>query len=107
MALDDTALGDLALDPRLLDRIGILDSDGRIILRQLPDLLLRFFRLMKPLGGKTDIVLGQSHAGVGREKCKSWSKKAGCGNMINMLNGSRQTELGFAAVQTRRGAEFI
>jgi hypothetical protein len=30
---------------------------------------------MKPLGGKTDIVLGQSHAGIGREKRKSWSKR--------------------------------
>ena len=104
MALDDAALGDLDLDPRLLDRIGILDGDAGMILRQLPDLLRRLLRLMKPLGGKTDIVLGQSHAGIGREKLE---QKAGCGNMINMLNGSRQTELGFAAVQTRRGAEFI
>ena len=78
-----------------------------MILRQLPDLLLRLLRLMKPLGGKTDIVLGQSHAGIGREKAQKLEQKAGCGNMINMLNGSRQTELGFVAVQTRRGAEFM
>jgi len=63
VAFDDAALGDLDRDPRLLDRIGILDGDGGIILRQLPDLRTGPLRLMKPLGGKTDIVVGQSHAG--------------------------------------------
>src|SRR5665213_4617722 len=45
----------------------------------------------------------------GSAKC---GQKGGCGKLINMLNGSDQTELAFAAVQTRRrtsdhGAEAI
>ena len=62
MALDDAALGDLDLDPRLLDRIGIRDGDAGMIQRQLPDLLAGLFRLMQPLGGEADIVFGQCHA---------------------------------------------
>jgi hypothetical protein len=54
------------------------------------------FRLVKPLGGNADIVLGQGHVG-------SASQVNGrvCENMINMLNCSGQTERDFAAVQTR------
>src|SRR6266568_8091556 len=33
VAFDDAALGDLDLDPRLLDGIGVLDSDARVIQR--------------------------------------------------------------------------
>jgi hypothetical protein len=34
-----------------------------MIERQLPDLFPGFFRMMQPLGGKTDIVCCQRHAG--------------------------------------------
>jgi hypothetical protein len=37
----------------------------------------------------------------------AWSgEKVGCGNMINMLNVSDQTELAFAAVQRAAWAKF-
>ena len=62
-----------------------------MIQRQLPDLLLGLFRLMEPLGGKTDIVFGQSHAGIGQA---NGMRKGGCGNMINMLNDSRSNRIG-------------
>ena len=52
MALDDAALGDLELDPCLLDRIGVRDGDARKFQRELPDLLAGFFRLVQPSGGK-------------------------------------------------------
>ena len=46
VAFDDAALGDLDLDPGLLDRVGVRDGDAGMIQRQLPDLLAGFFRLM-------------------------------------------------------------
>jgi hypothetical protein len=62
-----------------------------MIQRNLPDLQLRFLRLIEPLGGDADLS-GDSAMGDQR--------KRGCRNMINMLNGSDQTELTFAAAQT-------
>ena len=43
--------GDLHLDPRLLDRVGVRDRDAGMFERKLPDLLAGFFRLVEPLGG--------------------------------------------------------
>ena len=34
----------------------------------LPDLLPGFFRLVEPLGGKADIVLGKGHVGRGHAR---------------------------------------
>ena len=76
VALDDAALGDLDLDPGLLDGIGVRDGDAGMFKRDLADLLFGLFGLMQPLGGGADIVCGQCHA---------WSKpvvpgsaKSGC-----------------------------
>ena len=57
------AFAELDRDPRLLDGIGVRDGDAGVIERYLPDLLPGLFRLMKPPGGKADIVLGHCHAG--------------------------------------------
>jgi hypothetical protein len=89
VALHDAALGEFDLDPGFLDRIGIRNGDIWMIERQLPDLFPRLFRLIKPLGGEPDIVFGQSYTGR-----PIAGGKAGCGNMINMLNVSDQIELG-------------
>ena len=63
VAFDDAALGELDLDPRLLDRVGVVDGDAGMIQRELPDLLAGLFRLMQPFGGAADIVFGKGHAG--------------------------------------------
>ena len=78
VALDDAALGDLHLDPRLLDRIGVRDRDAGMFQRNLPDLLAGFFRVVEPFGGDADFVVGEGH-GLN-------SAKRGCRNMINMLS---------------------
>ena len=63
VAFDDAALGDLHLDPRLLNRIGVLDRDAGMVQRKLPDLRAGLFRLIQPLGGAADVVCGKGHAG--------------------------------------------
>ena len=93
VALDDAALGDLHLDPGLLDRVGILDGDAGMFQRQLPDLLAASSR--------------PDRAARRRFGCRLWkgpwasgcSAKSGCGNMINMLSDMAQTELMLVAPQ--------
>src|SRR5665213_1134450 len=62
VALDHVAPRDLDRDPRFLDRVGVLDGDAGMVQRNLPDLLAGFFRIVEPLGGEADIILGEGHA---------------------------------------------
>ena len=62
VAFDDAAFGELDVDPRLLDRIGVRDGDAGMIERDLADLPPGLFGLMQPLGGEADLVFGQCHA---------------------------------------------
>ena len=78
VAFDDAALRHLDLDPRLLDRIGVLDGDAGMVQRELPDLLAGLFRLVEPLGGKADIVLGKVPCSVGASAARGdekWMRK--------------------------------
>ena len=70
---DHAALGDLDLDPRLLDGIGILDGDAGMILRQLPDLRAGLLGLMQPLGRQANPVIAQCHG-------RSMPKESGRGS---------------------------
>ncbi len=92
MSLDDAPLGDLDVDPGLLDRVGILDRDRGIILRQLTDLAAALLRLVQAPGGAADVVLREGH--------KSSLQNCGCGQMLNMLNGADQIELAYAALRS-------
>ncbi len=85
VALDDAAFGDLDLDPRLLDRIGILDGDVGII----------------PARAAGSACASSPPDGAARRRARISSleramlggrsgEKGGCGNMINMLNGSHK-----------------
>ena len=61
VALDGAVLGDLHLDPCLLDRIGVRNGNAGVLQRDLPDLRAGFFRVVEPFGGGADIVLGKGH----------------------------------------------
>jgi hypothetical protein len=61
VASDDTAFAKLDVDPGLLNRVGVPDGDGGIILRQLPDLLARLLRLVQAGRATLDIVGGERH----------------------------------------------
>ena len=67
VAFDGAALGDLHLDPCLLDRIGVRNGNAGMVQRDLPDLRAGFFRLIEPFGGAADIVWGKGH-GVTQQK---------------------------------------
>jgi hypothetical protein len=55
VTLHHAAFGDLDLDPRLLDRIGVVERDRRIRDRQLPDLRSRLLGPMQAFGGDADV----------------------------------------------------
>jgi len=67
VALDDAAGGDLDLDPRLLDRIGVIQRDIGKFLRELADLRARPFGAVEPLGGGADLVLREGHGATRKE----------------------------------------
>ena len=61
VAFDDAALGDLDLDPRLLNGVGVSMRDAGMVQRNLPDLRAGLLRLVQPFGGDADIVFGEGH----------------------------------------------
>ena len=67
VANDLAPLGDLDIDPRLLDRVGVGDGDLRMVERYLADLLAAFLRLVEAARGRRDNLLSehfQSSGGV-------------------------------------------
>ena len=61
MALDDASLGNLDVDPCLLNRVGIGDADVGEVLRELPDLRAGLLRLVQTPRASLDIVVGKRH----------------------------------------------
>jgi hypothetical protein len=61
VALDDTSLSELDVDPGLLDRVSVGNRDVGEILRKLPDLDTALLRLMQAAGAGADVVLGKGH----------------------------------------------
>ncbi|MHC2327731.1 hypothetical protein ACVI3S_005751 [Bradyrhizobium diazoefficiens] len=61
VALDEAPLGDLDVDPGLLNRVGVSDGDAREILRELPDLRAGLLRLVQTSRASLDIVVGKRH----------------------------------------------
>ncbi|MGY4290983.1 hypothetical protein ACVWXO_010249 [Bradyrhizobium sp. LM2.7] len=61
MALHEAPFGNLDIDPRLLNRVGIGDGDAGEILRELADLRAGPLRLVQTLRASLDIVVGKRH----------------------------------------------
>ncbi len=62
VALHHAPLGELDLDPRLLDRVGVLDGDVWKLQRQLPDLGTALLGPMQAFGGDANFFSGKGHA---------------------------------------------
>src|SRR4051812_16930437 len=58
---DDAPLGNLDVDPSLLNRVGVSDADVGKVLRELPDLCTGLFRLVQTVRASSDIVVGKRH----------------------------------------------
>ena len=78
VAFDDAAFGELDVDPRLLDRIGVRDGDAGMIERDLADLLAWSFRPDAAARRRGGSRLWSVPCSVGSVRDRA---KRGCGNM--------------------------